>query len=159
MKITKRFNNGIAGKVHNVKLFVIKKEEKDFSNLPDYKLVIIDSNNTVITKGFYYYRDNNMNKDLYIKDISYLFKSMTGELIIYSKIKSLDNLLDTTMQIINKQKENNNFNVFVTYGTTTAPSKYLKLRFSNYIEPSNIDLKKSKLILQSNDLLINENLT
>lgn len=136
------FNNGIAGKVENVSVDVIKKGPGDGERNPDYKVVYTDDKGAQVNQGFYYYVNNdslsseeNATKAGYnINRLLGIAKSLVPEGFTFPEVKSANEAIDTLMSIIKENKDNNKVNVFVTYGTTDRPSTYLNLRYFNFVE-------------------------
>lgn len=155
------FNNGIAGKVENVKISVTKRAVDEPDSYPDYKLIVTDKDGGFINQGFYHHKDkdgvseeqNNKNAGYLIGRIlsvahavvepGYVFPDVSG--------KSPKEIVDILFKIIKDNCEDKLVNVFTNYGNKTKPSQYLQLRFFNFIEKPGVE--KSKLVVNGNDLL------
>lgn len=155
------FNNGNAGKVENVKMNVVKKLATDPDNAPDYKLIFKDVAGSEINVGFYYHKDNpnfdeKRNKDLETWTVSRALsaaRSVVPSDFVFPEVSNSKEALDTLFKIVKDNAENNNVNVYVTYGTSTKPSQYLQLRYFNFVENMNTPQNLSKLKPSPADLM------
>lgn len=155
------FNNGIAGKVNNVKIAVNKKTAVDPDNAPDYKVVFSDAIGDV-NVGFYYptpnpQYDEKRNKDLEgwtIGRILSIAKSVLPKdfvFEVFDESATSKQVVDYLFKLIKDNSEGKTVNVFVTYGTTQKPSKYLGLRYFDFVESS--DTTVSRLAKKPADLM------
>jgi hypothetical protein len=152
------FNNGIAGKVNNVKVTVTKKTAVDADNAPDYKVVFSDTIGDV-NVGFYYpvanpLYDEKRNKDLEgwtIGRVLSIAKSVLPNDFVFDTYNTSKEALDGLFTLIRQNSEGKTVNVFVTYGTTQKPSKYLGVRYFDFVESS--DTAISRLAKKPADLL------
>ena len=152
------FNNGIAGKVNNVKIAVNKKTAVDPDNAPDYKVVFSDAIGDV-NVGFYYptpnpQYDEKRNKDLEgwtIGRILSIAKSVLPKDFVFENKDTAKEVVDYLFSLIRQNSEGKTVNVFVTYGTTQKASKYLGLRYFDFVESS--DTIVSRLAKKPADLM------
>jgi len=152
------FNNGIAGKVNNVKIAVNKKTAVDPDNAPDYKVVFSDAIGDV-NVGFYYpvanpLFDEKRNKDLEgwtIGRILSIAKSVLPKDFVFENKDTVKEVVDYLFSLIRQNSEGKTVNVFVTYGTTQKASKYLGLRYFDFVESS--DTTVSRLAKKPADLM------
>jgi len=145
---TSVFNNGIAGKVEGVKVEVAKRRADEPESYPAYKLTFTDKTGASVNQGFYYFTPKQGVSDEQNEKLSgYLISrvletanAVVPEGFVYPEIPETgDNVKDTNVALdilfgIIRDNSETKANVFVTYGTKTNPSKYLGLRYFNYIE-------------------------
>jgi len=157
------FNSGIAGKVENVKIEVTKKKPEEADNIPNYKLIFTDKNGAQINQGFFYHKNN----DLYTTDknkanAGYLIdrivsaaKSVVPEGFVFPDVKGkeVNEIIDILFSIIREHSEDAKVNVFATYGTSDRPSKFLGLRFFDFIEKGD-NTGYSRLVPKGNDMMV-----
>lgn len=147
------FNNGVAGMVKDVTIEVEKKTPSDPDNLPDYKLLAVDSSGAKVNQGFYYFTPNpkepqDRNDERQKQEISrivHLAKAVMGSDYVLPQVESIKEAYDTVFKLVKENAAGKKYNVFCTYGTTRKPSNYLGIRYFNFIEPAtnNSTLKRS----------------
>ena len=150
------FNNGIAGKVNNVSIKIVTKEPN--TRQPDYQLVMEDTLGS-INEGFYYPTPNpqwdTKRNDEYINRmiarLMYLGRAVMGQDYVFPEVNTVKEAYDSVFGLISQNSEGKKFNVYVTYGTTNKPSKYLGLRFYDFIEP--VSNEVSILMPKASDML------
>lgn len=154
------FNNGVAGKVENVKISIEKRKLDDPDNAPAYKIIFTDDYGS-INMGLYYPTEQStesQNKMLAQKCAD-LVKAVTNDEFIFPEFASYTEMLDGCMKIIAQNSENARVNVFATYGTVSKPKNYLGIyKPFNFIEktgttPSKLKLTKNPNKPEYNDLL------
>jgi len=136
------FNNGIAGRVENVRIEVSKKGSADADNVPDYRLTVTDENGAQINQGFYYHKDNSMNSPEkneanagYLVDrVLSAARAVVPEDFVFPDVDDANSAIDTLFNIIRQHSSDKTVTVYTTYGTKEKPSKYLGLRFFDFIE-------------------------
>ncbi len=141
------FNNGIAGKVENVRIEVSKKGSADADNVPDYRLTITDDTGAQINQGFYYHKDNDMRTDEQNeKNAGYLIDRIlsAARAVVPNEFKfpaaeNANEAVDMLFAIIREHSKDKRVNVYATYGTKDKPSKFLGLRFFDFIERVNFE--------------------
>lgn len=159
------FNNGIAGKVEDVKIDVQKRRADEPDTYPMYKLVMTDKNGAQMNQGFYEFTENPMKdaegnakmSDYTIDRVLSIAQAVVPEGFIYPDIEKTGNLvkdtnvvLDILFKIIKDNSNNTNVNVFATYGTKQKPDRFLKLRYFNFIEKAGNE-GYSKLSVKGDD--------
>lgn len=143
------FNNGIAGKVEDVKVEVSKRRADEPDNYPAYKVVFTDKNGSQINQGFYEFvmnemksaEDNTKASGWLVDRALSIAQAVVPEGFVYPEIAETGNLVEDTNKALGtifnivKENENNSLvNIFATYGTKQKPSKYLNLRYFNFVE-------------------------
>lgn len=155
------FNNGIAGRVENVKVEVTKRKADDAENAPNYKLVFTDTNGLQVNQGFYYHKDNDMydstkneaNAGYLVGRILSAAKTIVPEGFAFPDVegKDVNEIVDILFTIIRENSEGKIVNIFVTYGTKNKPSSFLGVRFFDFIERPGT--ASSRLREKGNDLM------
>lgn len=138
------FNNGIAGKVENVKIAVKRREESGPYSYSDYTLVATDKAGANLNNLFSYFKNNDnydeaknkANQGYLLGRIQTIANSVIPEGFIYPDVsdKTVNEIVDVLFRIINDHAEGQLVNVFTNYGTKTKPSQYMNFRFFNFIE-------------------------
>jgi|TARA_R110000822_G_scaffold152112_4_gene291293 hypothetical protein len=139
------FNGGNAGLAKDVSIFVNKRKVDEPENYPDYKLIIKDSSGAELSQGFYYFTPNAQKDEAYndkratqeVSRVLHLTRAVMGSDYTFpAEVASVKEAYDLLFKLVNENVEGKTFNVFVTYGTTMRPSKYLGVRYFDYIEPA-----------------------
>ena len=152
------FNNGKGGLVKDVNISVEKRKMEEPDTYPNYKLVVSDGV-AKINQGFYYPKAN-ANKTAEanaqgeareVGRIVHIARAVLGQDYVLPKVESAKEAYDVLFELVNKNAEGKTFNVFATYGTTGYPSKFLGLRYFNFIESA--DSNPSRLRTGASDLL------
>lgn len=138
------FNGGNAGLVHDVTIAVTKRQVDEPENYPDYKLTVKDATGAEVTQGFYYFTPNPEKPDEYnekratqeVSRILHVARAVMGKDYSFPEVNSIKEAYDTLFTLVKDNAGSKKFNVFVTYGTTMRPSKYLGLRYFDFIEPA-----------------------
>lgn len=141
--VSKVFNDGAAGKVDNVTISVEAKKAGDNERSPDYKLIVADEAGNTINAGFYYptkdpQKDDEQNQkyaNTQVSRVVHAAKAVVGPGYEFPEVKTVKEAFDKLFKIIGDEAGDKKFSVFATYGTKTYASKYLGLRFFNFIEP------------------------
>ena len=148
------FNGGKAGRVANVTISVSKKTAADADNLPNYKLIITDSEKAEINEGFYYVDEKDERKgELMANRLLSIARVVLGADTVFPKYESYKDVMDGIFKMIKKGADDKNFSVFVTYGNLGYPSKYLKLRYFDFIEAGDVEESATRLFKKKNDLM------
>lgn len=151
------FNNGIAGVVKNVEIRVEKKTSEDHENAPDYKLFVKDDKGE-INGGFYIpSQDSSKSEEENLKvakrevgRIVGIARAVMGDDYNLPEVQSAKEAYDKLFSLVRENSEGKKFNVFVTYGYTARPSKYLGLRYFDFIEKGG---DVSKLATKASDVM------
>lgn len=156
-------NNGIAGKVENVKISVTKKQPGDNEQAPDYKLFATDQSGGAVNQGFYYHKDkdtnsaekNKANEGYLISRILSAAKTLVPDDFVFPNVsdKTGKQIVDILFGIIKDNAEGKIVNIFTNYGTKTNPSQYMNFRYFDFIEKTTVEPFKSRLKANGNDLL------
>jgi len=143
------FNAGVAGKVEEVKVEVNKRRADEPDSYPAYKLTFTDNTGNSVNQGFYYFtpkqgysdEQNDKLSGYLIDRVLETANAVIPEGFVYPEIpetgdnvKDTNVALDTLFKVIKDNSDDTKVNVFVTYGTKQKPSKYLSLRYFNYVE-------------------------
>tara|TARA_R110000851_G_scaffold315229_3_gene477571 strand:- start:2976 stop:3569 length:594 start_codon:yes stop_codon:yes gene_type:complete len=142
------FNGANAGLASNVTITVNKKQVDEPENYPDYKLVMKDAAGSELSQGFYYYTPNPQKDEDYnerranqeVSRVLHLARAVMGaDYKFQEEINSVKEAYDLLFKLVSDNAGDKKFNVFVTYGTTVRPSKFLGLRYFDYIESAEGD--------------------
>lgn len=153
------FNNGVAGKVENVKMTVEKKQPGDADNVPDYKLIFKQESGATINQGFYYHKNNDnydakRNGDLERWTVSRVLsaaKAVVPSDFVFPTVSTSKEAMDSLFKIVKDNSEDKLVNVFVTYGTVAKPSQYIGLRYFEFVEAANAS--PSRLTRKNGDMM------
>lgn len=156
------FNKGIAGKTDKVKIEVTKRRSDEPESNPLYKLVFTDSTGAQVNQGFFPQKDNeNYSKEKNEANANYFLgrilsaaKAVVPEGFEFPDVegKSVNEIADILFSIIKSHSDGVLVNVFTTYGTKEKPSKYLGLRFFDFIERAD-NTGYSRLTPKGNDMM------
>lgn len=154
------FNDGKAGLVKNVKIKVEKKKASDPDTYPDYKLIATDNAGGEVNQGFYFFKANKdkddaanaKNEQLLVSRVLSIARATVADVenFKFPEVKDSKDALNKLFKVIKENSEGKLFNVYVTYGTPSWPSKYLGFRFFDFIE---LATEESKLFPKQGDLL------
>lgn len=155
------FNAGIAGKYEGAKIEATKRRADEPTNQPDYKLIFTDKNGAQLNVGFFYHKDNPMKDQAQneamagytIGRILSAAKAVVPNDFVFPDVsdKSVNEIIDILFNIIREHAEGAEVNIFASYGTKTKPSKYLSVRYFDYIEKPNTE--KSRLSAKGDDMM------
>lgn len=148
-KEIKIFNKGETGKAKNVKLTVEKKELDAAPNHPDYRIVFTDEEGSVNT-GFY---REPKNEQIEIKRLLHVARAVLGKDYQFPKVNGTTEAIDVLVKLIRDNSNDKLFNVFVTHGNEYKPSKYLGLRYFDFVESSDTPESESKLFAKKDDIM------
>ena len=139
------FNGGNAGLAKDVTISVAKRKVDEPENYPNYKLIVKDSDGLEISQGFYYFTPNPQKDEAHnekratqeVSRVLHLARAVMGaDYDFPADIASVEQAYDVLFALVKDNAEGKKFNVFTTYGTTMRPSKYLGVRYFDYIEPA-----------------------
>lgn len=142
------FNNGVAGRVKNVKLSLEIKPKGEFSNSPDVKFWFEDQDGSKCNTGWYHFskddsKDDATNMTRFKNNILTLLaiaKTVTPEGFVFEDSKGFNERQaeEYLISVIDKYKNATLVNVFVCYGYTGKPSQYIGTRKFNFIEKATV---------------------
>ena len=150
------FNGGNAGLAENVTLAVTKRQVSEPENYPNYKLVVKDEAGSEVSQGFYVFKpqagktdeQNQTRENQEISRLIHLGRAVMGPEFEFPQVNSMQEAYDAIFGIVTDNAPGNKYNVFVTYGTARKPSKYLGIRYFDFIEPTS---GVSKLRVRNSD--------
>lgn len=155
------FNKGIAGKVTNVKIDVQKRRADEAENIPPYKLILTDESGASMNQGFFYHKDNDQyseeknsaNAGYLVSRVLSAAKAVVPSDFVFPDVegKTANEIVDILFKIIKENAEDKLVNVFTTYGSKSNPSKFMGLRYFNFIEAQ--DVSYSRLSPTGNDMM------
>ena len=146
------FNNGVAGKAVGVNITVEKRKVDEPDSYPDYKVIVSDeSGGMPINQGFYINsEDDEKRQQMTYQRVKSIADAVVPEDFVYPEVNGYVDALNTLFKVIKENADGKKVDVFVTYGYTAKPSKYLGLRMFNFIQkqgasfdrlkPSNTDI-------------------
>lgn len=138
----KLINNGEAGLVPNVTIAVERRGADEPTTYPDYKLIVTDEAGGTASGGFYIPTENpaktpDENKRAMnwgVSRVLSIARAVMGKEYEFPPVDGPEDAFKTLFKIVNDNAGSKKFNAFVTYGTSVRPSKYLNLRFFDFIE-------------------------
>ena len=146
------FNNGVAGKAVGVNVTVEKRKVDEPDSYPDYKVIVSDeSGGMPINQGFYINsEDDEKRQQMTYQRVKSIADAVVPEDFVYPEVNGYIDAMNTLFKVIKENADGKKVDVFVTYGYTAKPSKYLGLRMFNFIQkqgasfdrlkPSNTDI-------------------
>ena len=140
------FNNGIAGKAVGVSVTVEKRKVDEPDSYPDYKLVVSDeSGGMPINQGFYINsEDDDKRQQMTYQRVKSIADAVIPEDFVYPEVNGYIDAMNTLFKVIKENSDGKKVDVFVTYGYTAKPSKYLGLRMFNFIQKQNASFDRLK---------------
>ena len=147
------FNKGVAGRVENVKIRIDKRGIDDQPGAPLYKLIAIDEAGAEVN-GAWFFKDETeaINKYLVNRAV-HLARAVVGGGFTFETFDTYAATLDYLFKLVAKESVGKTFSVFVTYGSVGHASKYMGLRFFDFIEPSTVTAGETRLFKKKDDLL------
>jgi hypothetical protein len=144
--ISSVFNNGVAGKAVGVNVTVEKRKVDEPDSYPNYKLVVSDeSGGMAINQGFYINsEDDEKRQQMTYQRIKSIADAVVPEDFVYPEVNGYIDALNTLFKVIKENADGKKVDVFVTYGYTAKPSKYLGLRMFNFIQKQNASFDRLK---------------
>lgn len=154
------FNNGIAGKVENVSIDIVKKQTTDADNAPDYKINFTDENGTV-NMGLYYPSADATDQQIktQVSKALSITRAVMGNDYVFDAVSNAKEAIDLCMKVSKKNSEGAKVTIFVTYGTLGNPKKYIGVyKTFDFIEktgttPSKLRKTSNPAKPQYNDLM------
>jgi len=138
---SKIINNGNAGVVSNVSIEVLRKTEEHVKDYPDFKIIFSEQNGASIDIGVYYFKNKDFETEVerskrtnnYLLRLMHIVKAVKGLDFAPSQgFTSVKEATEFCIDTIEKNSSNKLFNIFITFGTLTYPSKrgFLEVRFN-----------------------------
>ena len=139
-------NNGVAGKAVGVNVTVEKRKVDEPDSYPDYKLVVSDeSGGMPINQGFYINsEDDEKRQQMTYQRVKSIADAVVDEGFVYPEVNGYIDALNTLFKVIKENADGKKVDVFVSYGYTAKPSKYLGLRMFNFIQKQNASFDRLK---------------
>jgi len=149
------FNEGIAGRVKDVRVRVAKRTAEEKENAPPYKIFYVDNNGGEVNDGIYYPDDSGKgNPKFALSRLVNLLHAINPSLIgkELPEFEDYKPAVDFLMKQIAEASKTGKVNVFVNYGTKGYPSQYLNVRKINFVEAvdSSDEFTKLKVAVNSN---------
>jgi hypothetical protein len=140
------FNNGIAGKAIGVNVTIEKRKVDEPDSYPDYKLVVSDeSGGMPINQGFYINsEDDEKRQQMTYQRVKSIADAVVDDNFVYPEVNGYIDALNTLFKVIKENADGKKVDVFVSYGYTAKPSKYLGLRMFNFIQKQNASFDRLK---------------
>lgn len=140
------FNNGVAGKAIGVSVTVEKRKVDEPDSYPDYKLVVSDeSGGMPINQGFYINEaDDEKRQQMTYQRVKSIADAVIPEDFVYPEVNGYIDAMNTLFKVIKENADGKKVDVFVCYGYTGKPSKYLGLRMFNFIQKQDASFDRLK---------------
>jgi hypothetical protein len=140
------FNNGVAGKAIGVNVTVEKRKADEPDSYPDYKLVVSDeSGGMPINQGFYINsEDDDKRQKMTYQRVKSIADAVVTDDFVYPGVNGYIDAMNTLFKVIKENSDGKKVDVFVTYGYTGKPSKYLGLRMFNFIQKQDASFDRLK---------------
>ena len=143
------FNNGVAGKAIGVSVTVEKRKVDEPDSYPAYKLIVSDeSGGVAINQGFGFGDweqevDEKRQTQTYQR-VKSIADAVVPDDFVYPEVNGYADAIHTLFKVIKENADGKKVDVFVTYGYTAKPSKYLGLRMFNFIQKQNASFDRLK---------------
>jgi len=140
------FNNGVAGKAVGVSVTVEKRKVDEPDSYPDYKVIVSDeSGGMPINQGFYINsEDDEKRQTMTYQRVKSIADAVVPEDFVYPEVNGYIDAMNTLFKVIKENSDGEKVDVFVTYGYTAKPSKYLGLRMFNFIQKQDASFDRLK---------------
>ena len=140
------FNNGVAGKAVGVNVTVEKRKVDEPDSYPDYKVIVSDeSGGMPINQGFYINsEDDEKRQQMTYQRVKSIADAVVPEDFVYPEVNGYIDALNTLFKVIKENADGKKVDVFVSYGYTAKPSKYLGLRMFNFIQKQDASFDRLK---------------
>lgn len=147
------FNDGGAG-VAKAKLSKIeKKQPSDPDASPDFKVFFEDQYGE--TNIAFYIPDGSdeTKSNRQLARLLSLARAYFGDDYKFPEVKSYEDAYKKVMTLLKKEAIGKEFNLFVCYGYSGKPSKYLGVRMFDYVESGDVALADTKLRAKKSDVM------
>ena len=140
------FNNGVAGKAVGVNVTVEKRKVDEPDSYPDYKVIVSDeSGGMPINQGFYINsEDDEKRQQMTYQRVKSIADAVVPEDFVYPEVNGYIDAMNTLFKVIKENADGKKVDVFVSYGYTAKPSKYLGLRMFNFIQKQDASFDRLK---------------
>ena len=140
------FNNGVAGKATGVSVTIEKRKVDEPDSYPDYKVIVSDeSGGMPINQGFYINsEDDEKRQNMTYQRVKSIADAVVAEDFVYPEVTGYVDALNTLFKVIKENADGKKVDVFVSYGYTAKPSRYLGLRMFNFIQKPNASFDRLK---------------
>lgn len=140
------FNNGVAGKAVGVSVTVEKRKVDEPDSYPDYKVIVSDeSGGMPINQGFYINsEDDEKRQTMTYQRVKSIAEAVVPEDFVYPEVTGYIDAMNTLFKVIKENSDGKKVDVFVSYGYTAKPSKYLGLRMFNFIQKQGVSFDRLK---------------
>jgi hypothetical protein len=140
------FNNGVAGKAVGVSITVEKRKVDEPDSYPDYKVIVSDeSGGMPINQGFYINSDDDEKRQtMTYQRVKSIAEAVVPEDFICPEVTGYIDAMNTLFKVIKENCDGKKVDVFVCYGYTAKPSKYLGLRMFNFIQKQDASFDRLK---------------
>ena len=161
-KQVKVFNNGEAGKVRNVKVSVEKRQPDEPVNRPPYNVFYEDGTGAKLKQSWFYFKPKEgateeklaRDQEILIGRLLTLAHSVCGADYQFEEARDINHAVDVIMAAIRENSREALVNIFVTYGNDYRASKYLEVRFFDFIESATTPDSGSRLRVKPNDVMV-----
>lgn len=140
------FNNGVAGKAVGVNVTVEKRKVDEPDSYPDYKVIVSDESGGIpINQGFYINSDDDEKRQqMTYQRVKSIAEAVVPEEFVYPEVTGYIDAMNTLFKVIKENSDGKKVDVFVSYGYTAKPSKYLGLRMFNFIQKQGASFDRLK---------------
>ncbi len=156
------FNNGNAGKAENVSVSVKRKGPEDPANGPAVKFLFTDATGGTIDDGYFRFEldharsdaDNQKTARMRFGRLLSIANCLVPQGFQYPDTSNMtptqieDVLLNTIEHHASPEKK---MNIFVNYGRKANPSRFLRVRTFDFVEPAGTPAEKSRLKPKNDD--------
>ena len=146
-------NEGEAGVAKAKLTKVEKKQPSDADGSPDYKIFFEDESGE--TNVAFYIPDGKdeaaTNREL--ARLLSVARAHFGDDYEFPEVESYAKAYSYVMKLLKKEAVGSKFNLFLCFGYTARPSKYLNVRKFEFIESGDVPVEKSKLRPKKSDVM------
>lgn len=147
------FNGGEPGVAKGKLSKIVKKQPEDNPSSPDFKVFFEDSDGEI---NVAFYIPDGKDEAAANRELARLMsvaRAHFGDDYAFPEVKSYEDAYTTIMKLLKKEAVGSEFNLFVCYGYTGRPSKYLSVRKFDFIESGDVSVEKSKLKVKKSDVM------
>lgn len=147
------FNGGEAGVAKGKMTKIVKKQPDDNPSSPDFKVFFEDEDGEI---NVAFYIPDGKDEAASNRELARLMsvaRAHFGDDYNFPEANSYEDAYTKIMKLLKKEAIGSKFNLFVCFGYTGRPSKYLSVRKFDFIESGDIALEKSKLKTKKSDVM------